>query len=169
MILVLTILVAVLTISYPAMNRLYVGHQLHQGASDVQVRLMAARVRAIEAGIGYQFRYEPGGRRFVALPFDPIAAVAGTPYWKYGGELPPSVNFVSTSLYPGVGQELALQLLSDLPNAAELQGAHWSAPILFKPDGTAGGGWIDIVDKEGDTLRVSVRALTGGVTVARVP
>lgn len=171
MILVLTILLAVLTVSYPALNHLYVGHQLRQGADEVQVRLMACRVRAIEAGIAYQFRFEPGGQRFVAVPFD-AAALAGagaSSLWKFGGQLPSTVQFVSDSVFQGAGEELPAALLAGLPNAAEMQGAHWSLPILFKPDGSSNGAQVELKGKDGDTMRVAVRALTGGVTVGRVP
>jgi prepilin-type N-terminal cleavage/methylation domain-containing protein len=153
MILVLTILLTVLTVSYPALNHLYVVHQLRQGADEVQVRLMACRVRAIEAGLTYQFRFEPGGQRFVAVPYDSATMTGGSSLWKHGG----------------MGEELPAGLLNGLSNAGEMQGAHWSAPILFKPDGSSSGGVFELKGKDGDIRTVSVRALTGGVTVASSP
>jgi prepilin-type N-terminal cleavage/methylation domain-containing protein len=169
MILVLTILLTVLTVSYPALNHLYVVHQLRQGADEVQVRLMACRVRAIEAGLTYQFRFEPGGQRFVAVPYDSATMTGGSSLWKHGGELPATVQFVSNSVFPGMGEELPAGLLNGLSNAGEMQGAHWSAPILFKPDGSSSGGVFELKGKDGDIRTVSVRALTGGVTVASSP
>lgn len=77
MVLVIVVLVAVAALTWPSLSRIYGHYQLQQSAQVAQVRLMAARIHALETGTPYQFRFEPGGRRFIMLPDDLPPANAG--------------------------------------------------------------------------------------------
>lgn len=171
MMLVLIVLVATLAISFPSLSRIYGHHQLRQGAELAQVRLTSARVHALESGIIYQFRYEPGGRRFVVLPYEMDAVTARTGEASSGGGLYKQADELSANARFASGggtQNLSDSLLSGMPNAGTLIGVAWSAPILFFPDGTSTSAIIDVADPKGDTVRLSVRSLTGGVTLGTV-
>jgi hypothetical protein len=59
-------------------------------------------------------------------------------------------------------------LLTGLASADEFASVNWSAPVVFHPDGTAGMARIVIRDKKSRIVTVSVRALTGGVSVSKI-
>jgi hypothetical protein len=65
-----------LSIAWPSVNWMYRRQRLEQGAELVRARLGSARVNAVETGLVYQFRFEPGGRRFLILPYDAEALEA---------------------------------------------------------------------------------------------
>ena len=172
MLLVLAVLAAAIGISWPALSRSYQTQRLRQAAEVVQVRMMAARVHALDTGLTYQFRCEPGGRRFVAIPAeqDPNATSTSsgetveTP--KMGGLLPETVQFVADSPGGGGIVHLSDNDLKGLPNAQLYNGAKWGPAILFRADGTATVGEVSLVDKQKQVIRLTVRALTGGVTIS---
>ena len=170
MLLVLAVLLIAVGISWPAVQRSYESQQLRQAAEVVQVRMMAARVHALDTGIMYQFRYEPGGRRFLAVPCDQDPAAAGsiaegTAIPKLAGMLPESVQFDSDIPSQQNLTHVAVADLSGLPDSDLYQGASWGPPIMFHPDGTASAAEVRLIDKQKQTLRLVVRPLTGGVTV----
>ena len=171
MVLVLAVLLIAVGISWPAVQRSYESQQLRQSAELVQVRMMAARVHALDTGILYQFRYEPGGRRFLAVPCEQDPATAGslaegTATPKLAGMLPQSVQFDADIPSQQNLTHIADSDLVGLPDAGLYQGANWGPPILFHSDGTASAAAVRLIDKQKQSLRLIVRPLTGGVTIS---
>jgi hypothetical protein len=172
MLLVLTVLAVAAGLTWPSIARIYALQQIREGAEMVQVRLAAARVRALESGAVYQFRYEPGGHRFVVIPYEAevLAAsssgAAGAPP-RYAGTLPNSVTFDQSSL-GGSGQQIPESWLAGLPNAGAFHQAVLSGPLLFFPDGTSGDFELLVNGPRQQQMKLSVRGLTGGVTLANV-
>jgi prepilin-type N-terminal cleavage/methylation domain-containing protein len=68
--LVLTILVVMASFTWPSLMRYIRERGIREQAHTVRVELNNARIKAIDQGLTYQFRFEPGGRRFVVLPYD---------------------------------------------------------------------------------------------------
>jgi hypothetical protein len=56
-------------------------------------------------------------------------------------------------------------LLAGIPSEADFVGALWSPPTLFHPDGTATDFEVAIVGDKKEQVRLTLRALTGAVTV----
>ena len=164
-------MVMILSLGWPVVDRLHSEYRLRQGGQLVQSRLAAARVHAIDTGLPYEFRYEPGGQRFLVLPHDPQALHAQQVPGahgpaKIGGKLPsPQAHFDAAA---GGGQEIPGDWLTGIAAAAEFTGASWSAPILFYPDGTATHATLTIRDKKSQSVTVSVRPLTGAVSVSKI-
>lgn len=79
--LVLAILVLIAASSWPVLSWWFRDAALKQAAADVRVVLDETRMHAIDNAIHYEFRFEPGGRRFVSLPgeipLDAAAAASG--------------------------------------------------------------------------------------------
>jgi hypothetical protein len=146
-------------------------YRLRQGGQLVQSRLSAARVHSIDSGFVYQFRYEPGGQRFLVLPYDqqalaaqPVAGKRGPT--KIAGKLPSAkAKFDSGG---GGAQQVPGDWLSGIAAAGEFSGANWSAPILFYPDGTASPATLTIGDKKSQIVTISVRPLTGAIAVSKI-
>ena len=171
MIVVLAVMAGALAMSWPAMARMYAHHRIRQSADLVQVRLMSARVHAVDTGLTYQFRFEPGGQRFIVVPFELDPSVAGggqQTVMKHSGRLPAAVHFDGNSSGNSGGQQVPDELLAGLPDLENYTGVSWSPPILFFTDGTAMPVELKLRDTKNQAMRIAVRAMTGGVTISGV-
>src|SRR5271154_2864556 len=54
----------------PSVIGLLANYHLKEGTQKVQAALAATRVHSIDATSTYEFRFEPGGRHFLAVPTD---------------------------------------------------------------------------------------------------
>jgi hypothetical protein len=176
MILVLAVLATIIGLLWPALDNLHTEYRLRQGGALVQARMAGARVHAVDWGVPYQFRYEPGGQRFLVLPFDQ-QLLSGQSQATGSGRKPPRVagtlpsaqaSFDATGTGASAAQPVPAEWLAGLPDAENFSGVAWSAPILFYPDGSAGTARIVIRDTKSRIVTVSVRALTGSVSVSKI-
>lgn len=71
MLLVLTILVVIAAISWPGLQRAWVDHKIKEATEMVRTNLAKTRNIAVDAVLIYEFRYEPGGNRFLIVPHEP--------------------------------------------------------------------------------------------------
>lgn len=192
MLLVLGVLVVFAGMTVPSVMRMFQQQKLTGAAERVRGAIASARFRAIESGLIYQFCFEPGGTRFVVVPFEPDHAVAKTggqtgPVTIQGrasGALPKGLTFSSISARTSTSSTLAVApstmsvapshklpagSFQGLPNAGDLASASWSAPILFHPEGSANSDIeLRISDTRGQYIRLNVRAFTGAVSMERV-
>ena len=90
---VLTILVILAALALPRVMGMYESHQLQTAVENVRAHLAASRMRAIDTGLVYQFRYEPNGQRFSVTPFE---AAEGHSLPTLEGTLPDSFRSEST-------------------------------------------------------------------------
>ncbi|MFN0050668.1 MAG: prepilin-type N-terminal cleavage/methylation domain-containing protein [Planctomycetales bacterium] len=185
MLLVLAVLTVVAGLTYPSVSALFAHHQLQQGAEMVAIRFSSARVYAVETGLTYQFRFEPNGRRFLVVPFDPEpdspstgtasgatnsgSAPVSQRAMRKVGMLPSVCQFEAGSNVQDQGNPIPEDWLSGLPDAADYSGASWSAPILFHPDGTAANAEVTIRNsKNKQGVLLTLRGLTGAVAVTDI-
>jgi Tfp pilus assembly protein FimT len=190
--LVLGVLALVMAIAWPNVLRLSSQQTLNDASEKVRALVASARVHAIESGLVYQVRYEPGGHHFLVIPFEsefeavsPNARGTGTAaglgrFTKAAGTLPKSVVFsapVSTAVVNSTatsaislsaGQQVSANALNGLPDAATLATLSWTGPILFHPNGTSADTQIDLIDKHHQRVSLRIRGLTGAVTVSRL-
>lgn len=174
----LAILVTALAVSWPVLDRIRMEYRLRQGGQLIQARMAGARVHAIDTGFDYQFRYEPGGQRFLILPYDtqalalqPTSATptATRPPAKLAGRLPSTqTHFDAASTGGSTLQTIPAEWLSGIHDADQFVGVNWSAPLLFHADGTAGTAQVAIRDKQSRVVTVSIRALTGSISVSKI-
>lgn len=175
LLLVLALLAVLAAVAWPSVLRVYSDFELKQAASDVRTKLAATRIRAIDNGVPYQFLYEPEGRRFLIAPQElpPInqtganTLVQTTPPFKALGELPNGLRF-QPLLSIGVAQKAPSDLVADFPDATGLSGTTWAGPIVFLPDGSTVDAVFRLVDAKRQGIEISVRGLTGAVTVSPV-
>ena len=70
LLLVLAILVAVASAVAPTVVARMSEYRLKEGTETARAALSATRIHAIDVSSVYQFRFETGGRRFLAIPTD---------------------------------------------------------------------------------------------------
>jgi Tfp pilus assembly protein FimT len=180
LVIVLGILATIVALSWPALEQFHMEYRLQQGGHLVQARMAGARVHAVDTGIDYQFRFEPGGQRFLVLPYDQQALLAPAGGMNANGAVTPRIpkiagrlpstkaQFDSSGTGGSTAQNIPSEWLSGLQGAGDLNGVNWSAPILFHADGSATTAHVIIRDKNSRFVTVSVRALTGGVSVSKI-
>jgi prepilin-type N-terminal cleavage/methylation domain-containing protein len=176
LLLAVALLAVLVGITVPSALRLYADSQLSEAAELVRQQVAGARIRAIDSGLIYQFRYEPDGRRFIVCPFERETeasndAATGTgvttgvgKFTKFAGELPDGFRFIACCIgTTATGQQVAEEFLDGLPNAGDLASVAWSPPITFAPDGTAVDAAFEVEDPRKYVMRFEVRGLTGAV------
>jgi Tfp pilus assembly protein FimT len=179
MLLVLAVLLAMFSIAWPLLDRASGDIRLKRAAEDVRIRLHRTRMHAIDNGLAYQFRYEPGGRRFLVIPYElhggsqtqdsletsAKGAAGGLP--RHSEQLSEELAFRTTnSEMPA--ERIGEEWLSGLPDGNQLASTAWSPPLLFYSDGTATDAAFDVVDSDRRFLRMTVRELTGAVAIGHV-
>lgn len=176
MLLVLVLISIMLALAWPALGRLSTRQQLVQSGELARIRLMAARVHAIEQGLPYQFRFEPGGQRYCILPGDSSAEPAvdsgggAVQLPVASGKLPGRVTFDDLETGTTGGGMIPQPRFSALPDARDLAIVSWSPPIVFQADGTGPDQTITLTDpQESRSVVIALRGLTGGVIVSDKP
>jgi len=174
MLLVLVVILSLAAVSWPVIDGVLADYQLKRAAETVGTVLGSVRVRAIDAGCAYQFRFEPAGRRWIAVPYDrddlsgatDDASAAGVSSRSLSGEIAESLWFepVEPAL---TGERLDRSVLASLPDSSALTNVVWSSPVVFYANGTADAASFDVCDVKGQAFRMSVRDLTGSVSIDR--
>jgi prepilin-type N-terminal cleavage/methylation domain-containing protein len=161
LLLVLGILLVLAGLAFPGVMRIYGRHQFQTVVEDVRAHLAASRLRAIDTGVVYQFSYEPNGQRFSVTPFE---AAEGNSLPTLEGTLPESFRFETTD------NDQTSSTPQSITGASTTDASTMSNEviILFVPDGSATEAALDVVDEENRFVRLSVRGLTGAVTVGGV-
>lgn len=133
---------------------------------EVRALLAGTRILALDRDETWQFVYEPGGNHYLRVPHsapEDESSDGSTNAGKQSKTLPSEISFSESN--GGPASSISPELLSGLANASELGSVSWSAPILFYSDGTSSEAAFEVVDSYGNSRAISVRDLTGGVTV----
>jgi prepilin-type N-terminal cleavage/methylation domain-containing protein len=169
--LVLALLAVIAGIAFPSVLRFRNEQAIKDAAERVRSELDRTRFRAIDAGIAYQFRYETGGRRFIAIPAEREALASSSPTVAqpaprnaYAGEISEGLTFEPPADEPRVGELVQGEWLAGIDGSAELQQARWSPAILYRGDGTATNAEFRIFDEDRRFIEFKVRELTGMAT-----
>ena len=177
LLLAMAVLVVMAGIAWPVMQGQFQRYLLKNEVEKVRAKLAGTRIRAIDSGLIYQFLYEPGGRNFIVVPFEGVETEAEQVdageggLYRIAGSLSENVTFETPEDASTTSEDLSdLGVISDdflmgLPGSLELSSVSWSQPILFYPDGTAVSAAFNVVDTKKQFVRISVRELTGAVSV----
>jgi type II secretory pathway pseudopilin PulG len=169
----------------PSVMGMLASYHLKDGTQRVQSALAQTRVHAIDAPSTYQFRFEPGGRHFVAIPTDSDAlASPGLALSADGaslaqgmfeaGLLPETLSFQTLASSGAAPESTPLPAGNDpgwmaamarMPDSGEYAKCTWSEPICFRADGTGTDAMFEIVDTNGSGYRITVREVTGEIFV----
>lgn len=162
--LTLAVLVIMASFAWPVLDRLIESERLAKAGDRLRSRWTGARATAIESGQLILFRYAPGANRYRIecqqdLDQDQPACLARLPLEQ---TLPDGVRFAADQATGGPLAEGQAELAFDEPADGE-----WSAPILFCPDGTCSNAELELANDRGWTVRLTLRGMTGVVTVGR--
>ncbi|MCA8990836.1 MAG: prepilin-type N-terminal cleavage/methylation domain-containing protein [Planctomycetaceae bacterium] len=185
LLLVLAIMVAIVAISWPAVGR-YLGEQPVKNSAELARRhLGGTRHKSMSTGLIYQFRYEPGGQRFVVLPFEydpeqvsssstvststvmnsdslPVASGTIDATCHFANSVDAANMFAASGIQTASStQQIQPELLALLDAGTDMSGVSWSTPILFYPDGTTDDAALSVLDEDQRTINVTLRGLTG--------
>ncbi len=176
LIIVLAIIVAVTAMAAPSMMERVRSGRVQEAAEDVREVLAAARTYAIGTGVDYHFRFEVGGQFAVAIPAEPTVSIGNsfdsdgeTADFQYrSGELADTIFLRSSNRDTSGSETLKGMAFGNLENAGDLATKEWSIPILFRFDGSAEDRTFRVMDEQQRSCDVSVRGLTGAISVSGV-
>lgn len=165
--LVLALLVVMGAVAAPLVEGSFSHARVKSGAELVRGAWARARLGAMESGQIHVFRFEPQGSRFQIITLDQLGMPASEslapedPDAEHdvvdmlrlpGSRLPDGVKFAAANISD------SSQVLATLGTATQ---SAWSAPILFHPDGTTSDASIVLMNAAQQTVRVTLRGLTG--------
>ena len=181
MLLVVALLLIMAGIVFPPILRLMADQPLKEGTEKTRQQLANVRLRALDSSVAWQFRFEPGGRKYLWMPHEaestgPVTAgnssassSASTTASGSGlqtGELPNGINFAADLNGVPFGVErLPQELLAGRSDSYQLTQTSWSIPVVFQPNGSTSDVELAVLDARDRQMRLAVRGLTGGVTV----
>jgi len=164
--LVLALLVVIGAVAAPMLEGSLARAKLEQSGELVRAAWTKARLSASESGETRVFRFEQNGARYqilalgeLLLPENSTLSVDDTPERDVSdllrlGEarLPDGVVFAK-------GEVSASAQVAALLGETAVTG--WSAPILFRPDGTTSDATLVLANSAQQTIVVTLRGLTG--------
>ena len=173
---VVAILVVMAALVAPNVVNQVQENRVAQAAESVREVISRSRSFALDAGIDYQFRYEPNGRNFVVLPLELEASETSSTtgdsktsnYVRISGELKDGYRLLAVTDDNETIESLEATWFGQLDDALQLSQAIWSSPIIFHFDGTADDAEFQVKTDEQLIVYLSVRGLTGSVSVSRV-
>jgi type II secretory pathway pseudopilin PulG len=165
--LVLALLVVICAVAAPLMEGSFSRAGLRSGAELVRGAWARARLAAMDSGQTHVFRFEPRASRFQIIPLDQL----GMPGSEMVAPQDPSAEYEATDIlrlprsqlpdgviFAGGNISDSSQVLALLGTASQ---SAWSAPILFHPDGTTTDASLVLSNASQQTVRVTLRGLTG--------
>lgn len=172
--LVLALLIVIASFAIPLLGGAVERRALISGASLVQASWEKARLRAMESGQTYVVRVEPKGSRFQLLSLDQFTMPESqnVPATNSDADYTPSeLMRLSRNQLPDGVIFAKLDVASSTQLAAmygSSDSGPWSQPILFYPDGTTSDASVLLQIESGQTVRVTLRGLTGTTAATEV-
>lgn len=172
--LVMVIIVIAGAVAMPNIQNTLRRQRLKSAAETMRIEWSRAHVKAMKTGRILVFRYELDGNQFSLQPW--VAGDEATEGESAGvegfGVAPaemPSVETVTKKLDDGIKfaageakfESRSYEIENLLQNNGSGDGANWSRPILFYPDGSATDAYVIVADERQDAYRVKLRGLTG--------
>lgn len=168
LLLVLALLVVIGAVSIPLVSNSLTRARLDNSGELVRASWGKSRLAAMQAGEPYVFRYEPKGSRYQiarlsAITIDEDDLNTLPPEDEEDAEyaeadmLRLAKSRLPTEIVFASGEMSAVPQLA----AAATADGGWSQPILFYPDGTTSDASVLVANSSGETLRVTLRGLTG--------
>ena len=171
--LVLALLVVIGAIAAPLMEGAFTRASLQNGGDLVRAGWARARLAAMETGQTHVFRCELRGNRYLITTLDAFGSGAGDP--PIGTDDSPrdtsdmirlSENRLPDGIMFATGDVAASSQVQ--ATLGETPAGTWSAPIVFHPDGTATDATLLLANNDKQTVRVTLRGLTGIANLSEV-
>ena len=175
LIIVVAIIALVAAMAAPQLLSMIRESTVFEAADNVRETMGESRRYAIDTGIDYEFRYEVNGSTVVVLPSeleqdvdesDNTSQTTGS-YVRLAVELPESIQVKAAEGVEESSERLEASVFGNLAGS-QLSQKSWSAPVLFRFDGTSDDFELRVTDENGLTSTVSVRGLTGSARTSQV-
>lgn len=169
-ILVVAIAVMVAGIGVAFFTRSYSAQNLKKGADLVRTEFGKARVRTMRTGDIHAFFFVPGSNQFTVAKYTEQQELDMTDisnptnlgqYQFFKGLLPTDVFFSAGDIVADSQAQLADEL-------AGSTGSGGVQRILFYGDGTSQNAKLTLTHKNGSSIQVTLRGITGVASVGRV-
>ena len=173
-VLVLSLLVVIGAVSMPLLSGAFSRAHLNSASDLLRDAWSRGRLAAMRTGQAQAFRFEPKGGQFQLLRLDELSLPESSELPEEDPDAERSASDIlrlSPSRLPdkvifAAGDVAASNQVAALlgPSKAEA----WSAPILFNPDGTTSDASLLLQNDRGQTIRVTLRGLTGIASASEV-
>lgn len=166
LLLVVAVLVVVMGLAAPSVNRMFQRTALDRGADRVRAAMGKARVKAIKEGDVYAVFVARGSNWFDVGPFaNSKNQIARANRDRNVAEQQGNSGF-QDNILPGGIRFAASEVLSNARAAEVLSGTESSSggglqQILFYPDGTSQDASIVLQNQVGGIVEIQLRGLTG--------
>lgn len=187
--LVLALLVAVAAMAAPALRNTLEAQRLRSAGEELRAQFAKTRVRAMEAGRTFAFRYRPSGNNFMVAAWSsdedlvessaltvngvPLnssnrnttqGAAPSDPLSNQGEtrQLPEGIVFAAGE----AAADMRGQLLTEQQAGEGAIETQWSSPIFFYPDGTASTARLSLINQRQQMLTIAMRGLTGVIEIS---
>ena len=196
MLLVLGLLVLVAALAAPSVGLTLESNRLRSSGDLVRASLAKARIKAMESGRTYNFRYQPGGNGYVIeawySPDDYLESSALAAGSMGGGMMSGNVPIQNPLQSPAqnpmqssppadpqtlpesitfAGSETTTDrraaMLMQTSATGQSIDEQWSQPIFFYADGTSSTARLVIMNARQRYITLTLRGLTGVVKVSR--
>jgi prepilin-type N-terminal cleavage/methylation domain-containing protein len=166
-ILVLALLVVIGAVSAPLLEGSFSRAGLQSAADVVRGAWSKARIAALQSGQTHVFRFEPHGGRFQVVLINDLGLPASNdlqPQIPGTEQRPVDMLRLSRSRLPDGVFFAAADISSSRQLAAmlpDVEGGSWSQPVVFHADGTTSDASLLLSNQNQNTIRVTLRGLTG--------
>ena len=166
LLLVLAVVVVVLSMATPSVNRMFQRNALDRGADNVRAAMGKARVKAIKNGDVYAVFVSLGSNWFDVGPFANSKNQIGRANQDQAIANQQGNSGFEENILPGGVKFVASEVLSDARAAEVLSGTESSGggglkQILFYPDGTSQNASVVLQNEIGGIVEIQLRGLTG--------
>jgi len=171
---VVAIIAMISAMASPQLMSLMRENTVFDASDKLRAALGETRRYAIDTGIDYEFRFELNGATAVVLPSeseknvnDDGQSTTTEMYVRLLIELAEDMRIRAEEGVEVTSETLDPERFGNL-TGAQLTQKSWSAPVLFRFDGTSQDFVFRVSDKAGLTSKVTLRGLTGTARTAQV-
>jgi prepilin-type N-terminal cleavage/methylation domain-containing protein len=173
-VLVLSLLVIVAAVSVPFLNGSFSRAHLNSASDLLRDAWSSGRLAAMQSGKTHAFRFEPKGARFQLVPLEELGLPEKNELPSDDPDAEHSPADILRLSEPRLPDNVIFAAgdIAESSQVAALVGTSknetWSAPILFNPDGTTSDASLVLQNDREQTIRVTLRGITGIASASEV-
>jgi prepilin-type N-terminal cleavage/methylation domain-containing protein len=173
-VLVLSLLVVISAVSMPYLNSAFSRAHLNSASDVLRDAWTRGRLTAMQSGQTQVFRFQKKGDQFQLLPLEQLNLPESANVRTTNSDeersatdiLRLSQNRLPENVTFAAGDVAASNQVAALMGNSN--GDSWSPPVLFNPDGTTSDASVVLQNDRGETIRLTLRGLTGIASASEV-
>ncbi|MFO1021178.1 MAG: hypothetical protein U0903_10835 [Planctomycetales bacterium] len=170
---VMSVMVGLASMSWPTLRASLSKNELQSAARQVASDMSKARLKAMESGVPYEFRYQPDQRKYeITALHAPEATVAKdegaqAPAEATTAEEPEKICRELSEGLKFVAAQLAKEEEAAKPVELASADTEWSRPIVFYPNGRSSTGRLELEGARDFRVEIKLNSLTGAPSRGR--